>query len=88
MGPTGATGDTGPTGPTGPQGFNQTDAELLYVSLTGDTMTGMLALPSTAPSSGTHATTKSYVDSRIWSGTQAQYNAIASPDPSVLYCII
>lgn len=31
---------------------------------------------------------KSYVDSRTWSGTQAQYDALAVKDPNVLYLII
>jgi hypothetical protein len=30
---------------------------------------------------------KGYVDSRIWQGTQAQYDAIAVKDPTVLYVI-
>lgn len=31
---------------------------------------------------------KTYVDSRIWSGTQAQYDAIPTKDPSVLYVVV
>lgn len=31
--------------------------------------------------------TRSYVDSRIWTGTQAQYNAIGTKDPTVVYII-
>jgi predicted RecA/RadA family phage recombinase len=30
---------------------------------------------------------KNYVDGRIWSGTQAEYDAIGTKDPAVLYCI-
>jgi len=50
-------------------------------------MTGMLVLPATVPTTTTHATNKAYVDSRIWSGTQAAYDAILTKDPTVLYCI-
>lgn len=31
---------------------------------------------------------KSYVDSRMWSGTQAEYDALPTKDPNVLYLII
>ena len=33
------------------------------------------------------AATKAYVDGRIWSGSQAEYDAIATKDPTVLYVI-
>ena len=32
-------------------------------------------------------TTKEYVDSRIWTGTQSEYDALGTYDDSVLYCI-
>jgi hypothetical protein len=31
--------------------------------------------------------TKKYVDSRIWKGTQSEYNALSSYDDDILYCI-
>lgn len=31
---------------------------------------------------------KSYVDSRMWSGTQAEYDSLEVKDPNVLYLII
>jgi hypothetical protein len=43
-----------------------------------------LQAPATLPSS---LVNKGYVDSRIWQGTQAQYDAIAVKDPTVLYVI-
>ena len=36
-----------------------------YVAKAGDTMSGMLSLPATVPSSGTHATNKTYVDTQV-----------------------
>lgn len=43
------------------------------------------------PRNADHAATKGYVDSRggteVWEGTRAQYDAIASKDPAVLYVI-
>lgn len=33
------------------------------------------------------ASTKTYIDSRIWTGTQAAYDAIGTKDPTVLYVI-
>ena len=36
-----------------------------YVAKAGDTMTGMLTLPATVPSVGTHATNKTYVDTQV-----------------------
>lgn len=44
-GPTGPTGSTGPSGPTGP-GLTQAAADLLYVNIAGDTMTGALVMDS------------------------------------------
>lgn len=40
-----------------------------------------------AASAATDAANKGYVDSRIWFGTQQEYNAISPKDPTVLYCI-
>ena len=40
------------------------------------------------PVANTDAANKAYVDSRIWSGTQAAYNAIVTKDPTVLYVIV
>jgi hypothetical protein len=62
--------------------------------LSGGTMTGAINMGSQkitalgTPSPGTtDASTMAYVDSRIWFGTQAQYDAIPTKDPTVLYCI-
>lgn len=58
-----------------------------YVTKTGATMTGQLSVPTT-PTASAHATSKGYVDSRIWQGSQAAYDAIGTKDPTVLYVII
>ena len=39
------------------------------------------------PSAASDATNKGYVDSRIWKGTQAEYDALATKDPAVLYVV-
>jgi hypothetical protein len=59
-----------------------------YVNADGDTMTAPLVLPAAAPTLTGHAAHKGYVDSRIWQGTQAQYDAITTKDPTVLYVIL
>lgn len=59
-----------------------------YVAKAGATMTGALALPASNPTADTHAAHKGYVDSRIWTGTQAAYDAITTKDPAVLYVVI
>jgi len=41
-----------------------------------------------APTVGLDGANKTYVDSRIWSGTQAQYDAIVTKDPTVLYVVV
>lgn len=46
---------------------------------------GLYNLPE--PSQPGHVTSKAYVDSRIVALTQAEYDALAAPDPSVLYLI-
>jgi hypothetical protein len=46
----------------GASSFDQAAADLLYVSLAGDTMTGPLLLPVLAPAAATEATHKQYVD--------------------------
>jgi len=58
-------------GTISPGAFNPTQWDMLtgavdpqYVETAGDVMTGMLTLPATAPSSGNHATNKTYVDTR------------------------
>jgi hypothetical protein len=67
-------------------GISQAEADGWYVNVAGDAMTGALTLPAD-PTSDYQASTKRYVDSRIWYGSQAQYDAIVTKDPSVLYCI-
>jgi hypothetical protein len=44
---------------------NKGYADSRYVDVTGDTMTGLLTLPSTNPSDANHATRKGYVDAQI-----------------------
>lgn len=46
-----------------------------------------IALPAN-PTNALEATTKQYVDSRIVQLTQAEYDALASPDPNVLYVVV
>lgn len=58
-----------------------------YVTRSGSIMTGNLTLPSPMPTAPTQAAHKSYVDSRIWTGTQSAYDAIPSKDPTVLYVV-
>ena len=50
--------------------------------LTSASLTG-LAPPATEDS----ATNREYVDSRIWKGTQAAYDAIVTKDPAILYVV-
>lgn len=56
--------------------------------LSGGTMTGPLTLDGTAPVADADAADKAYVDSRIWKGTQAQYDAIAPGEAGVLHVIL
>lgn len=75
-----------------------------YVNLTGNqtingikTFTGQILVPT--PLSDNHAATKSYVDSHtggitsstitnIWTGTQAEYDALMPPPSSTTLCFI
>lgn len=61
--------------------FEQLDALLrvgsgTFVRRAGDTMTGMLTLPVTAPTAGTHAANKSYVDTTIATNVANLNNAL------------
>jgi len=58
-----------------------------YINADGDTMIAPLVLPAAAPTLTAQAAHKGYVDSRIWYGTQAQYDAISIKDPTTLYVI-
>lgn len=84
----------GKWGPVDPPvtGLTQATADARYLKLSGGSLTGALAVSGTvsgaAPTAAGHLTTKTYVDGRIWSGTQAQYDAIPTKDPTVLYCIV
>ena len=40
------------------------------------------------PTATTDGANKSYVDGRIWTGTQAGYDAIPAKDPTVLYVVV
>ena len=40
------------------------------------------------PTAEQDAANKRYVDSRIWYGTQVEYNAISPHDPTVLYVVL
>lgn len=42
---------------------------------------------SSTTAASSQAAIKDYVDARIWTGTQAAYDAIGTKDPTVLYCI-
>lgn len=48
----------------GTSGITQVDADTRYVNILGDTMQGMLLLPTTLPTLDTHATNKAYVDAK------------------------
>lgn len=56
-------------------------ATVFSVSATG-------TVTAAEPTASAHLATKGYVDGRIWSGSQASYDAIAVKDPTVLYVII
>jgi hypothetical protein len=57
-------GEGGSGGDGGGGGLTQAQADLLYVKLIGDTMTGALTIP-TPPTVAGHAASKAYVDSMI-----------------------
>jgi hypothetical protein len=68
-------------------------ASATYVAKAGSVMSGALDMGSNRiynlgePDAADHAATKAYTDSRIWTGTQAQYDAIGTKDPTVLYVV-
>ena len=49
--------------------------------------TSISAWPEYTPSSQKDLTTKDYVDSKIWVGTTASYNGLATKNPETLYCL-
>lgn len=53
-----------------------------------DYVTGGTFVQNNAPTDANHLTRKDYVDGRIWSGTQAEYDAIVTKDPNVLYVVV
>lgn len=94
------TGEWGAVDP--PPGLDTAAGDARYLRLAGGTLTGGLTATTIAattitasgtvsaatPTASGHAATKGYVDGRIWSGTQAQYNAIPTKDPAVLYIVV
>jgi len=74
---------------TGPGGFIAADWEMMvgqidpqYVAKSGDVMSGMLTLPSTAPTVGTHATNKTYVDTLVAAKSSVVVSSTKpTPDP-------
>ena len=58
-----------------------------YLNSSGGIAAGGKISGVATPTSSLDGANKSYVDSRIWSGTLAAYNAISPKDPAVLYVI-
>jgi hypothetical protein len=72
------------------RGMSHEQADARYLGLGGGTLTGPLTVPAFPPPLPGNAIPKSYADStywHLWSGTQAQYDAIATKDPHTLYAI-
>ena len=59
-----------------------------YLNSSGGIAAGGKISGVATPTATLDGANKSYVDSRIWSGTQAAYNAIVTKDPWVLYVIV
>ena len=83
-----------PPWPPEPDGaLDVTTADARYLKLQGGTMAGDLVVGGHLvkglgdPQAPADAATRAYVDSRIWFGTQAAYDAIGSKDSSVLYVV-
>jgi hypothetical protein len=49
--------------------------------------TAYQTVSAASPTTGQHLATKGYVDTRIWFGTLAQYNAVSPKDAAVLYVV-
>jgi hypothetical protein len=84
---------------TGPGAFVAADWAMMvgvidpqYVAKAGDVMSGMLTLPATAPSVGTHATNKTYVDNLVALKSSVIVSDVKpSPDPidsTLWYCTL
>jgi hypothetical protein len=70
--------------------LTQAGADARYLGLGGGTLTGPLTVPAFPPPLDGNAIPKSYADStywHYWTGTQAQYDAIATKDAHTLYAI-
>jgi hypothetical protein len=65
-----------------------TATTIAATAITATTVTASGTVSAATPTASGHAATKGYVDGRIWSGTQAQYNAIPTKDPAVLYIVV
>ena len=65
---------------TGP-GISQPEADLLYVKITGGTMTG--ALNVNTPTSSTHAANRDYVDTKFTGTAKVTISGSAPAGPSV-----
>jgi hypothetical protein len=77
-------------------GLDEATADARYLKLSGGTLTGNLTLPNTPPTNA-QAVRKDTMDTAIstavggywkrWTGTKAQYDAIATKDQFTLYGI-
>jgi hypothetical protein len=70
--------------------MTQAQADARYLGLDGGTLTGPLTVPAFPLPLPGNAIPKSYADStywHYWTGTQAQYDAIATKDAHTLYAI-
>ena len=101
-GPMGPVGGIGPTGPVGPNvvstdvgnistisvtdSFIFTPRDVTKLDVAGGVLTGPLTLAAD-PVADAEAASKAYVDARIWQGTQAEFDAIITKDPTVLYVV-
>lgn len=94
QGPKGEQGIQGPQGEVGPQGPKGDDGLTTSISVNGTTYTqvsGLISLPNypsvptSLPANGGNADT---IDNyHIWSGTQAQFDAVGAKDSNTIYLV-